>query len=386
MTSTASDLFPELRRFVAGRWWLASALCICFLVGALANYTPIFVRAVVEPLPEPVQGYLYKIDHPWADSFLGLAPQEHAPKLTPRVLPALLLHALPRHPASAYTVQFLCGLGILLVGMAMLHAETRDRTLVLAGGLVLALMPPVALALASTPYLFDPLAFLFAGLVVAARQKPWLAGPLLVAGMWCDERVILGGLVAAAAALFQRQPWREVWTCWGALALGALVYFLTRQAAFATLGWPADAETIRFAQLVSAWKFAPLTAAMVVEGGAILGLFLGWRLARDRAWPALAALVAAYTLLGIACVTVADMSRTACFGYPLVLVLLAEVARRATRETARVVVALALGACLLVPTCVLMVFGGYRGLWVLPPTPLKLLAEAASLVVGPAGH
>jgi len=320
----------------------------------------------------PTRQYTGLLPQPGPSSFPSWAAESHGAKLTPRLGAPLAIWPLAGNATAVIAFNFACGLGVLLITLLGVHRATGDRTAATWAGVLVALSPVAAFTMGRQEYLFDPLALVFTGLAWLWRRNSFVCGLCLFLGLWCDERVLLAGMLVPFSLLLEGDTVR------GAILRGlllvpfVLLYLGGRWWLAGLLEWNLQYNGTGGEVLWRNWSFAPLMGVVTLEGAAVLALLAGAWLWREGRHLAALALLAAVLLTGLACCTVLDMSRTATFAWPLLPALCVFTATRLRPANARLAAGLALGAALFVPTYNLVWQPQYF-LHTYPPTPVSFV-------------
>jgi hypothetical protein len=331
-------------------------------------------------------GYDLKARQPLADT--STLPQDdplaasHWTKLTPRLIPSLLLHlavSRGRHPYLPATVG---GLVLLAVVLRCGAVVSGDRLVGFGCGLTVAGTYAVVDCFAVTygPKPFDGVALGFVALTLLAVTEgsavvgSVAAGLLACGSLWCDERAVLSllvlGLFVAWHPGLDRRARRRTGA---ALVAGVVAYVLSRMAVARALGWTAPV-TYEIARSVLPFTvpLAGLTIWSALEGGIFPAGVLAWRFFERRAWRDGLTWVGTLVAGTVACLVVLDLSRAGAYLFPLVPTSVAGLVRQGTaRPELRAVVLAGAAVSLLAPTFDILAGVAYR--WSPPWTTVLLV-------------
>lgn len=303
-------------------WW------IWYLLLALVAFA-VFTRPVAVLTGQEAKltaAYEFKAQHPFADTSklsTGEHPgtQSHGAKLTPRLVGSILLYWTRNfswHPLLPATI---FGFAFLLSGIWVGYQVTGDRLV----GLFLALTYAGLYAAAAcfsdnwNPKPFDGIAIGLLGLTMLSMKRLWILASLSFLACWTDEKCIVS-LVLIAFFVFAWPAFDRRSALYRCLTIAASIgiYFITRLLLSIALDWGVPdlsgvGITPRLAILV--WQLAAWTC---FEGGWISIIMAAVLLRTHRDYFRLCSFLGLVALAIIACLLVADVSRTSSFAFPLI--------------------------------------------------------------------
>jgi hypothetical protein len=334
-------------------WWLR--------VGAAGAVLSILVQA---PFTGPHYSLTWRAvvrqSHDLFGGPLG-PPGSHEAKLTFRLVPPLVVRYFHLNPTAYYAVQV--GLGVVTLGVVARLLErrgfSRRECLAVVAGISTTAIGAVWFADMNPQFDAIALSALVAGLVT---ENPVGVFAALSIACWTDERSLIAALAVVVAHWLRRDP-RAVLAC-----VGALVSYLALRL------W----LTVHFSIVIDrAWvgssvlgpniRFAPLAIAISLEGVWGLLAFGLFSLVRARR-PEAPLLVTAAALSSLVAVLVYDVSRSAAYLLPTVLVAIGA-GLQSLRHRPQLLASCA-AACVAMPTAVVTT---YPGMPVLMPLPIQLL-------------
>ncbi len=353
---------PTISACLDSLWWIPATVLVAVACFA-CTCTPVLLDA--RPIDLPI-AYREKARDPFADTarlplrdptnFAEFGPWSHGAKLTPRIVPSILLAAATRaglHPYMPATIGGLLLLGSLIVATARV---TGDKIVGSSVGLAAAGLyaSATSFAVPFEPKPFDGVALGAVGLTVLAAARGWplaVAATLCVA-CFCDERAAVSAIGIACLVAFTDTPLADRRRCLAALAVGIAAYAVVRAGLGAWLGWSrSDTSLLALGVVRTTLPLAGKAVWVAFEAMVVPIALLAWVLGRRRQWGLLALWSTGIAVSLASCLAVLDTSRAAAF---LVFFLPAACAglTRAGLDprVVRLTVAASALGCLLLPT------------------------------------
>ncbi|NCA10451.1 hypothetical protein EBR56_01360 [bacterium] len=338
---------------------------LTLLAAAAATLTCAPAVLTGRPVDLPA-AYLAKAENPFADTallpladptnFAEFGPWSHGAKLTPRIVPALLLAAARRlgwHPYIPATAGGIVLLASVIVATAR---ATGDRFVgVYAGCAVAGLYASAAcFAIPFQPKPFDGVALGFVGLAMLAAVSGPPAGLAAAVALGClsDERAAVAAVGCGWLAVFSTSAPEKLRGRLVAIAVGILSWIAIRLGLGMACGWSRpDGSLVDAGILRHTLPAAGQAARVAFEAAAAPILLLAGLVARRRHWAVAAGWLATMVISLASCLVVLDTSRAAAFLVALVPAAWAGLSFFGLqRETMRSLsLATAIG-CILVPT------------------------------------
>jgi hypothetical protein len=319
---------PRVWRFLDRGWWIPATLL------AAAATTLACTPAVLTGRPvELPAAYRAKAENPFADTalipladptnFAEFGPWSHGAKLTPRIVPALLLAGVWRlgwHPYLPATAGGIVLLASVIVATAR---ATGDRFVGASAGCAVAGLYASAacFAIPFQPKPFDGVALGIVGLAMLAAVSGPAAGLSAAVALGClsDERAAVAAVGCAWLAVFSAPAPETLRSRLAAIGAGILAFIAVRLGLGMACGWSRpDGSLLDAGILRHTLPAAGLAARVAFEAAGIPILLLAGLVAGRRTWGFLAGWLATIAVLLASCLVVLDTSRAAAFLVTLV--------------------------------------------------------------------
>lgn len=305
-------------------WWIPATI-LAVAAAAAFTCTPVVVTGRPVDLPA---AYRAKAKNPWADTarlpltdplnFAEFGPWSHGAKLTPRIVPAILLAAVERLGWHPYLPATVGGFALLACMIGATARATGDRFVgVCAGCAVAGLYASAAcFAIPFQPKPFDGVALGMVGLasLAAVSGPPAALAAAIALGCLSDERAIVSALACGWLAAFTAQSPADLRRRLAAIMAGALLFGAVRMGLGWACGWSRpDASLLDAGIFQHTIPVAGRAAWTALEAAwAPVGL-LAWLAARQGRWRLALAWLITLAVSLASCLIVLDTSRAAAF-------------------------------------------------------------------------
>jgi len=357
-------------RVVAGRFWRFKALTAVLALTLLRAF-PRLRRAGMAVRRGNLGSVQPLMEHPWADPTTLPHPADDARlrNLTFRRTPFLLARLLRLRQTGMLMVLAASGVALLYGTLAIAGSVSSRKA---------ALYICVAAACSwagETDFhdlrggYFDAMALT---LLILAMQAAWPSAALCVfLAAWTDERSLLASVfVVLFAALRGNGRMKLLAAPFGWVAYGATRWLLASQGSMAgTTGGVGWATLAQQANAIPLGLWSGLGGCWILIVAGIASAVL------QKRYKLFAGLCAAVGLVMLAAAAITDITRTAAYAFPAVLVSVALLARGEPIESVEKLAAAAAVVSWIVPTYYVQ---GSQGFWWLYPLPVQVVRWMAA--------